>query len=123
MSRRGATALAAVLALGVPAPALAQSAGDDQYRDPFAGGEGQQREQTGADGGGSGGGSPTAPAPANPAPAPSQTPASAPSANPSEPVATTAGELPRTGSEAIWIAALGVLLVAAGVHLRRTAEA
>lgn len=122
MSRREVATLAAALALGVPAPALAQSAGDDQYRDPFAGGEGQQ-QQTGGNGGGSDGDTQTAPAPANPAPAPSRTPASAPSANASEPVATTAGELPRTGSSAVWVAALGVLLVAAGVHLRRTAEA
>src|SRR5215212_6867953 len=99
-------ALAATLALGAPPLALAQSVGDEQYRDPFAGEE-QAPEQTGGES--TPGPAPTpAPAPA-PAPATSPTP-SAPATTPSgEPIATVAGELPRTGGEEAWVAAIGML--------------
>ncbi len=112
MRSRTSAVLAAALALGAPAPALAQSVGDEQYRDPFAG------EEQAPDSGGEN------PAPA-PAPAPSSpTPAPAPSTSttPAEPTATTAGTLPRTGAEDAWIAAAGLLLIAAGAGLRRTAR-
>jgi LPXTG-motif cell wall-anchored protein len=109
MRGHAAAVLAAALALGVPAPAFAQSAGDDQYRDPFAG------EEEAPDSGGEN----TAPAPA---PAPSPAPAAPTGSTPVEPVATTAGELPRTGAEEAWIAAAGLLLLAAGTGLRRTAR-
>ena len=104
-------ALATVLALGAAPLALAQSVGDEQYRDPFAGEE-QAPEETG-------GGSTPAPTPA-PAPAPSPT-TSAPATTPTgEPIATVAGELPRTGGEEAWVAAIGMLALAAGTGLRRT---
>jgi LPXTG-motif cell wall-anchored protein len=115
MSRPGAAALLTLLALSAPGTVLAQSVGDEQYRDPFAGDQGSQQDGTGA---------PT-PAPA-PAPTPTSAPtASAPATDPvtGEPIATVAGTLPRTGSEAVWVAAAGLFLIAAGIGLRRTARA
>lgn len=101
------SAAAAMLAL-LPASAAAQSAGDEQYEDPF----GEEQPQA----------TPTAtPAPAQPAepaqsapaqPAPSQ-PAPAPAAAPVQ-----AAQLPRTGSDAALPGVLGLILLAAGVALR-----
>lgn len=114
MSRFGAAALLTLFTLSVPGTALAQSVGDEQYRDPFAG-QDQGQDQSGQQDGAS------APAPA-PTPAPT---ASAPATDPAtgEPIATVADTLPRTGSEAGWLAAAGLLLTAAGAVLRRTARA
>ena len=112
MSRLGAAALIAAFALSAPAGAFAQSAGDEQYRDPFAGRD--QARDEGDDGGDQGGGSP-APAPA---PAPTSTAAPTESTTTAEPIATTAETLPRTGSGAVWVAALGLLSIAAGAGLR-----
>jgi LPXTG-motif cell wall-anchored protein len=114
MSRLGAAALLTLFTLSVPGTALAQSVGDEQYRDPFAGQDHGQDESTRQDG-------TAAPAPA-PTPAPT---ASAPATDPAtgEPIATVADTLPRTGSEAGWVAAAGLLLIAAGGALRRTARA
>lgn len=110
--------IATALALGAPPLALAQSVGDEQYRDPFAGEE-QAPEDTG-------GGSTPAPAPApTPAPAPATSPAPSPPATTptGEPIATVAGELPRTGGEEALVAAIGMLALAAGAGLRRTTRA
>jgi LPXTG-motif cell wall-anchored protein len=119
MSRLGAAALITLFAMSIPGSALAQSVGDDQYRDPFAGQDQGQDESAQQDG-------TSAPAPA-PAPAPttSAPTASAPATDPvtGEPIATVADTLPRTGSEADWVAAAGLFLIAAGVALRRTARA
>ena len=114
MRRRAIAALAATLALSAPGAALAQSAGDDQYRDPFAEENGGQ--QGGSNGGDTGGGSTPAPAPA-PAPAP---PAGTSAA---DPTATTADTLPRTGAGAGWMTAAGLVLIAAGAGLRRSLRA
>ena len=115
MRRSGAATLAAALALGLPAGALAQSAGDDQYRDPFAGEEQEQSSGGGSTGGGSTGGSTQAsPPPTATVPAPNTV---------SAPVATTAGELPRTGLAAGVVTVAGFLLLAAGFGLRRTVRA
>ena len=98
----------------LPASAAAQSAGDEQYEDPF----GEEQSQA----------TPTAtPAPAQPAepaqsapaqPAPAE-PAPAPAAAPAQ-----AAQLPRTGSDAVLPGVLGLILMAAGValraHVRRT---
>lgn len=107
MRSRASAALATALALGAPAPALAQSVGDEQYHDPFAG-DVQAPDKSGE----------------NPAPAPSPAPTPAPSTSsaPVEPTATTAETLPRTGQEDAWIVAAGLLLIAAGAGLRRTAR-
>jgi len=101
------SAAAVMLAL-LPASAAAQSAGDEQYEDPF----GEEQSQA----------TPTAtPAPAQPAepaqsapaqPAPAQ-PAPAPAAAPAQ-----AAQLPRTGSDAALPGVLGLILLAAGVALR-----
>jgi LPXTG-motif cell wall-anchored protein len=114
----------------LPAAALAQSAGDDQYQDPFAGDNGSENDGGSNGGGNSGdssggsGGTPTpAPQPA-PAPAAPATPA-APAAEsgttvPTDPAGNT---LPRTGRDAEWLVAVGLLLIAAGAGLRRSAPA
>lgn len=99
-------ALAVVVALALPAAALADSAGDNQYSDPFGNSPPTQTQtQT------------TTPS----APAPSQ-PASTPAAQ-TQPTATTASgssdQLPRTGLDLRVLGGAGVLLVAGGVLMRR----
>jgi hypothetical protein len=108
--RRRLTVLAAVVALiaaaPAPVPALAQSAGDEQYEDPFAGQDPggsdddtqQEQQQT--------------PAPAQPTPE-SSTPAT-PAATP----ASQQAELPRTGLDAVPLLAIGAVLLGSGVALR-----
>lgn len=102
--------LLAAAALAFPGAAWAQSAGDDQYEDPFA----PQPGQTG--GGGSQGEEPAA----EPEPAPE--PAPAPAAP--EPAATAAqtptdGEqLPRTGADGGLVALAGAVMLAGGIALR-----
>jgi hypothetical protein len=113
MSRSGAAALVAVFALSFPAGVVAQSAGDEQYSDPFAGqgqgqNEGSQQNQQ------------PAPAP-TPAPAPAPTTTAPAESTPVEPIATVADTLPRTGAETGWVAAGALLLLAAGVGLRQVA--
>ena len=117
-------ALAACLA--APAGALAQSAGDEQYTDPFAG-QDQPADQQGQ--------VPAEPAPEQPAgggpvegstgggdgsvePAPSAAPA--PSAEPAQ-AQGEAGTLPRTGLPAVALAAAGCALLLAGIAIGRKA--
>jgi LPXTG-motif cell wall-anchored protein len=96
--------LVVVLAL-LGAPAWAQSAGDEQYDDPFAG----QRDQ----------GSNAQPAPtATPAPAPAAAPAAQQAAPAQAAPTASAAQLPRTGAETLLTALAGVGLVMAGVGLR-----
>ena len=90
---------AALLAL-TPAAAAAQSAGDEQYEDPFSD---EQAQATPA---------PAAPAQATATPAPAQPAATAP-----PPVPAAAPQLPRSGEDALVPGALGVILLAAGVAL------
>jgi LPXTG-motif cell wall-anchored protein len=114
-SRRRLAALAVAGLLAAPAAALGQSAGDDQYEDPFAGEDQQEQPSPDTpvdDGGG------TQPAPVEPAPAPAATgqePAPAESGTPA-----TAGQeqLPNTGADAGAILLAGSLLLAGGVALR-----
>jgi hypothetical protein len=111
--RRRLTVLAAVVALAAaPASALAQSAGDDQYEDPFAG---ENQSQPESSGGGQDPAPTPTPAPAEPAPAPAPAAESAP-----EPAAEAAQqpELPRTGLDAAPILAIGAVLLGSGVALR-----
>jgi hypothetical protein len=91
----------------VPAAASAQSAGDDQYSDPF-GDQEQSQEAT------------PAPAPAQPAQAPAASAAPAAPAPAPAVAAAPAGaaQLPRSGWAAWVPAVLGLLLVSAGVALR-----
>lgn len=122
-----------LLALGTAAPALAQSAGDEQYSDPLAGQSSPKPSQSskssspsltpapqgssaGSGSSGSGAGS-AAPAP-TPAPAPSSPSAAAPAAS------SSARQLPRTGFDTMTVAALGGALLLLGIGLRlRTADA
>lgn len=104
--------LAAVLVL--PAAALAQSAGDEQYVDPFQGGQeqpAQPPEEAPA--------APTEPAPAEPAPAAPATP-SAEGEVTAAPAQTEAPTLPQTGLPVVLILSAGYALMLAGVALRRT---
>ena len=112
---RALAALLTVAALLVsPAAALAQSAGDEQYVDPFQGGEEQPAQ-------------PPQEAPAAPAePAPAEPVAAAPASPSSEgevtaaPAQTAAPTLPRTGLPVVLILSAGYALMLAGVALRRT---
>ena len=105
--RRIAATLCLVVGLAAPAPALAQSPGDEQYEDPFAGEEQQQSEPQAT----------ATPAPAAPA---QQAPAAEPA--PAQPAPATApaqaAQLPRTGWDAAIPGGLGFLFVSAGVALR-----
>jgi hypothetical protein len=104
--RRLVTLLAALSLLALPAGALAQSAGDEQYNDPF----GEVEEPSGSQG------------------QPEQAPEPAPAA-PAEPSAsgeevtasqeTAAPTLPRTGLPAVLLVGTGALLLAGGTTLRR----
>jgi LPXTG-motif cell wall-anchored protein len=121
LPRRRVAALAATVALAAPASALAQSAGDDQYEDPFAG---EDQGQQGGGGGGGGGGSGQAPAPPESStPAPATPPAPAPA--PADPTGATSAapsstqpQLPRTGADAGAVLLVGSILLAGGVALR-----
>lgn len=106
----------AVALLAAPAAALAQSAGDEQYTDPF--GEGEQGSET------------QEPAP-EPAPEPpveqqsgvpaqtgSESPDPAPAAEAAQEAAPT---LPRTGAPLVLLAATGYALLLAGIAIRRKA--
>jgi hypothetical protein len=110
--RRRLIAAAAILALlAVPAAALAQSAGDEQYADPFGDvqepgqDEGTANESPALDA------APPAEAPAAPA---STTSAGADS--------DASGTLPRTGFPAALSALVGALLLGTGVSMRRHAQ-
>ena len=103
--RRLVTLLAALFLLALPPAALAQSAGDEQYADPF----GEVEE------------------PSEPSQTPEAEPAPAP-AEPTEPTASgeeavvsqeTAQTLPATGLPAGLMAGAGALLLAGGTGLRR----
>lgn len=98
-------ALAVVVVLALPVAALAGSAGDNQYSDPFGNSSPTQTQTT------------TTPS----APAPSQ-PVATPTAS-TQPTATTAsgssGQLPRTGLDLRVVGGAGVLLIAGGLLLRR----
>lgn len=122
--RRRLAALTVALVLATPAAALAQSAGDEQYADPFGDGQGQSNDQGSSNNQGSStdqgssSSSPTTTAQA----APTATPVPATSA----PTATTAqaapapaaAELPRTGGDPITPAVAGFWLLLGGVALR-----
>ena len=102
--RRTVSAAAVLLAL-LPASAAGQSAGDEQYEDPFS------DEQTQSEP------APTAtPAPAQPAQTPA--PAAPAPAAPAPSAVPAQAQLPRTGSDAALPGVLGLILLSAGVALR-----
>jgi LPXTG-motif cell wall-anchored protein len=105
--------IAALLcALAAPSAAFAQGAGDEQYQDPF----GDEQAQS----------DPAPTATATPAPAQSAPSAPAPTAAPSVAQAPTQAappeQLPRTGADAGAHALAGLVLLAAGLVLRRRAD-
>jgi LPXTG-motif cell wall-anchored protein len=103
---RRSISVAAVLLALLPAGAAAQSAGDEQYQDPFADDPGQE--------------APAAPPASTPAPAAPAAPAptaAAPATAAGAPQASAA-QLPRTGGEAWLLALAGLALMSAGVALR-----
>jgi hypothetical protein len=110
--RRAATFLMLLTALGAPAPALAQSAGDEQYSDPFGPEEPQQQEeqpQAPAE--------PQAPEPVEPAP--SSEPASDADGVAAAPAQSSEPSLPVTGLPVLSVFLIGAGLLAAGAVVRR----
>lgn len=107
-------ALVLTAVLAAPAGAWAQGAVDEEYRESFPGqGDGGSDTNQPAPTDDTGGSDTTAPtAPSGSAPTTTAAPAETP-------VATTAGELPRTGLPAVLIAVTGGALIAAGTSLRR----
>jgi hypothetical protein len=124
MSRALTLLFVAAAFLAAPAAALAQSAGDEQYTDPFGGEEpaGQQQEPAPAPE------QPVEPpsSPAEPAPggngtaeaAPAPAPEAAPTAEATQEGSAT---LPRTGGPVVLVAAIGYALLLAGIAIRRKA--
>jgi hypothetical protein len=115
MVPRRIAALAAVLALIAPAAAFAQSAGDEQYQDPFGGDEQSQDDgsqspdtPTSSDDTGSG----TTTTTQTPAPTGAEPAATAAQASPA------AEQLPRTGGDVVLPAVAGFWLLLGGVALR-----
>ena len=109
--RRILVAVGILFAL-LPSAAAAQSAGDEQYEDPFADEPAQQAPASTP--------APAAPAtpaaPAEPAPA-----AAAPAAVAAAPQGSAA-QLPRTGGQAWLLTLAGLALLSAGVALRAHAR-
>jgi hypothetical protein len=100
--------LIAVLALAAPAAVLADSAGDNQYQDPFANTAPQNTTPQTA----------PAPAPTSPAqPAPAQPTSS--SGGPGTDPAAASGQLPRTGLDLRLVGGAGIVLLGGGLLLRR----
>ena len=113
-AHRTACLLAAV-ALALPGAAWGQSAGVEQYEEPFAP-ESGQTDAGGDEGGSSGGGSSGGGGAAQPAPAEQPEAVTAP------PATTSAAgqELPRTGADTGLLALGGAVLLAGGVARRVT---
>jgi hypothetical protein len=116
---KGMLLLALVIALAAPATALAQSAGDEQYVDPFqnvpGGGKGGGGNSQGGSGGSNGSQSQT-----NSGSSQSSTAGNTSQSTASD--ATSGGDgsaLPRTGLPLIGLGVAGGLLLGGGITLRR----
>jgi LPXTG-motif cell wall-anchored protein len=111
--------LTVAVALAVPAGALAQGAGSDQYQDPLAGQPGAGTGSGGGNGtsGGGNGGNGNAGTPA----------ANTTQAGTADGTGTTSAQardqLPATGADAWLLALAGVTLLGGGLGLRRAAAA
>ena len=112
--RRSIPALACALALALPSAALAQSAGDDQYQDPFSGQSpsSSQPKQAPSGGGGNSQVSPQA----------QSSPSTATTAATPTQGAAQGETLPRTGFPAFLPLAYGLVLLLSGAALRRGAR-
>jgi hypothetical protein len=126
-AHRTACLLAAV-ALALPGAAWGQSAGDEQYEDPFAPESGQTDEggnDTGSSGGddtGSSGGGSSGAGSSDGGGAVQPAPSEQPEAVTAPPATTSAAgqELPRTGADTGLLALGGAVRLAGGVALRVT---
>ena len=122
--RRRIAALACALTLAVPSTALGQSAGDDQYQDPFSGQQPQRQGQSqgsqGGSGGGGGGGGGNSGAGAG-----TQSAQAAP-AEPGDAAgqaeSSQGATLPRTGFMAALPLVWGLVLLLSGAALKRGAR-
>jgi hypothetical protein len=117
--RRHIAAAVLTLALALPSTALAQSAGDNQYQDPFEGQGGggstqQQQQQQQQSSGSQGRQQSAAPTTQN------QAEQALPTAAQAQPAQT--GALPRTGGQTPLLLAYGWTLVIAGTALRRASR-
>jgi hypothetical protein len=114
--RRIIPALTCALALALPAGALAQGAGDNQYSDPFSGGNTPSQGSTGKSGGGSSHVNPQSTQSAQ------ASPSSTPSAGSSQSGQSQGQTLPRTGFPAQLPLVYGLVMLLGGVALRRGAR-
>jgi LPXTG-motif cell wall-anchored protein len=110
MPPRRIAALAAALSLALPAGALAQGAGDNQYQDPFAGEDSGSGGGSGSGSSGGGGAEGTDNGTLSSSPPSGEQLASQQS--------TSSGELPRTGADPGLVALLGAGLILTGAGLR-----
>ena len=108
-------ALAALVA-ALPAAAVAQDAGSNQYQDPLAGEPGANDSGNGGGGGGGGNGNGNAPPSSGTQGAQSDANADGTQA------AQSRDQLPATGAEAWLLALSGSMLLAGGLGLRRAAD-
>ena len=112
--------VALLVAVALPAAAIAQSAGEDQYTDPLQGGgsnsSGGGGSSGGGSGGGGGGGGGSAPAQSAGTQSDDPTPAQA---APAQADGTDGGGLPRTGFPVAVLVGAGLILLSGGLALRR----
>lgn len=127
LSRLRLATMATTILLAVPATALGQNAGEDQYSDPFGrGGDAPSRTKKKSSGS-NGGQNQGAPAQAQvPAAGSGQAGAGADAQAPAGQAAAGSGssasgrdELPLTGTDTLWVALSGAGLLGAGFALRR----
>jgi hypothetical protein len=111
-------ALVCALLLAMPASALAQSAGDNQYQDPFSG-QTQGGGNSGGGGSSGGGNAQASPQTAQAAPA---SPSATTSQGQQQPTGGASGTLPRTGFLTPLPLAYGLVLLLGGAALRRGAR-
>jgi hypothetical protein len=110
--------VALLVAVALPAAAIAQSAGEDQYTDPLQGGGssgGGGNSGGGSSGGGGGGNAPTTQAQSD------TTPAASTNAEPAQAEDDDSGNLPNTGFPIAILLGSGMILLSTGLALRRNA--
>ena len=100
--------------VAVPATAFGQSAGDDQYVDPFQGSDESQNGSGGQDKSGSAGDQTGTSQPDTSAVAPAQT-------GTTDATGSDSGSLPRTGMPLAGLAIGGLVLLGSGLAIRRRA--
>jgi LPXTG-motif cell wall-anchored protein len=110
----------AALVVALPAAAVAQDAGSNQYQDPLAGepGSGSGNGGGGGSGGGGGGGGGGNTTPSSG----TQGVQSGTGAGDGTQAAQSRDQLPATGADAWLLAFAGAMLLAGGLGLRRVAE-